>query len=408
MATTIFDSFTIASSSETPFTMSLFGIKSSSLNASFLFDVSTGFISQTASNAIQGFSPGKTDFAVTSVGSGLTSTQAVKRSITDNSVVITSQSNLIISPNGDYIGTVTSLTTIGGFIGSIVTGGGSSSIQYGGMGVDITSNLPGSKIPYYVYINDVEGDNVWGETYALTHQDTITYDSILDLNTIILTSSTQPFTGLDSSTVTFFFVGGAGTSTALILEGSDTNRFKPFFGSFNLSTTSDQLYTAGALNKYTTKYGSKSQALGPYSTAYGQGNINTHVGSFVAGNFNVTTLSGKFGQFICGEGVGTGGDLRFPSSSDNPNSNDEKFIVGMGGLLDYTGVVNNEERFLNFEVIVDLNGSSSMIIPYTFNNLVGGAGAFIPNPKTGSMFYHLKANRLLIYNGTSWVSRSFS
>jgi len=396
MATTIFDSFTIVSSSETPFTMSLFGLSTASLHAPLLFF--DGNIAQTASNAMPEFSPGVTDNAVTYInGLGLTDTKAVKRSVVDNSVVITSQSNLMLDVIGNFMNTPDSLTNIDVYVGSIVTGGGSSSIEYSNVDV---GQLPFQSVKYYVYINDQADDNVWGETYATTHGNSTAYDAGLDKNTIVLTGSALPFANANSSVVSFFFI----KQGVELLQGVDNNKFFPFHGSFRLSTPSDEVY--GALGKYTTTYGSKNFALGPYTTVYGASNVANHYASFVAGANNENTNNGKFGQFVCGQSVGT--QLRFPTSSNPNNFGDEKFIVGAGGLQDYTGVVNNEERFLNFEIVVHQNDSSSMIIPYTFNDLSGGASGFISNPKTGSMFYHLKANRLLIYNGTSWVSRSFS
>ena len=197
MATTISDSFTIVSSSETPFTMSLFGLSTAPLHAALLFF--DGNIAQTASSAMPEFSPGVTDNAVTYVdGLGLTDTKAVKRSVVDNSVVITSQSNLMLDVLGGFIGSPEGLTTISTYVGSIVTGGGSSSIEYSN--VDI-GDLGLQAVEYYVYINDEADDNVWGETYATTFGGSGVYDPELDKNTIILTASAQPFANANSQLI---------------------------------------------------------------------------------------------------------------------------------------------------------------------------------------------------------------
>jgi len=398
MATTIFNSLIIVSSSGIPFTMSLVGLRSASLHAPILFY--NGNIAQTASSAIPEFSPGIADFAVTYVnGNTFTSTKDIKRNIADNSIIIASQSNFVLDVDGTYLSDPANTTKIGAYIGSIITGGGSSSIIYSNGDV---GELPLQGTRYYVYINDESDDNVWGETYALTHGNSVIYDIGLDTNTITLTSSALPFTGVNSSVVKFFFVKDSDSS---VIEGIDETRFNPFYGSLRLTSPSDPVKTSTALNKYTTTFGSKNNALGPYTAVYGSLNTVVHVASFVAGTGNVNTNNGKYGQFVCGKSVKT--DLRFPTASDADSFGYEKFIVGAGGLNDYTGTVNNDERFLNFEIILHANQSSSMVIPYTFNNTPIGGNAFIPNPKTGSMFFHLKANRLLIYNGTTWVSHSF-
>lgn len=394
MGTTIFDSFTIVSSSETPFTMSLFGLNTASLHAPLLFF--DGNIAQTASSAMPEFSPGVTDYAVTYAnGLGFTNTKVIKRNVGDNSIIIASQSNLMLDTIGNFMNTPGTLTKIDVYVGSIITGGGSSSIEYSNVDV---GQLPFQSVKYHVYINDQADDNVWGETYATTHGSSTTYDAGLDKNTILLTGSALPFANANSSVVSFFFIREGN----LLLQGVDNNKFYPFHGSFRISAPSDEVY--GALGKYTTVYGNKSFALGPYATVYGASNVANHYASFVAGANNENTNNGKFGQFVCGASVKT--QLRFPTGSNPDNFGNEKFIVGAGGLVDPGNL--STERFLNFEVVVDSNGSSSMIIPHTFNSLVGGPSGFVPNPKTGSMFYHTKAERLLIYNGTSWTSKSFS
>jgi hypothetical protein len=392
MATTIFDSLTIISASESPFTMSLFGINSSSLGGALLYH--SGSIAFTGSGGILPQYSGQTPNALTyfTDTSIVASADNIIKQDTDNYISVDSNSNFLLDGSRTYAGGSEALTQVAVFIGTGIHDGGTgvARIEYIG---DITTNFSSRR--YYVYLNDEFDDNVWGDTIATTHGSSITYDGGLDITTIILTASAQPYPLSSTTVINFFFIDASGGND--IIPGTDSSKYAACFGSFAQNIAgATSIPAAGALGKYTTTIGGKNVALGPYTHIEGSGNISTNVASFVAGTNN-ESIGGRDGQFICGIGGlaknRVTGSLFFEK---------EKFIVNQGGIEDFGDGNNN--RFHNFEVVTHSNTSASMIVPYTFNNQVTD---YISNPKTGSMFFHAKASRLRIYNGTAWVSLIF-